>query len=380
MVTLAKKPKATKFQFDYQPRTAEQMRKRATQTGSGRDTFIKSEIKLFNPKEGEHRIRVLPPTWEEAEHFGLEVGVHYSIGPDNAGYLCLYRMKGDLCPICEARTEADRLGEEELAKAYKISKRVCMWVIDRKAEGEGPKVWPMPWTIDRDICAQAAEDDDGAVILLDDPDSGYDVSFRVEGSGLSKKYVGLKIARKPSPLSDEEDTATEWLQYVVDHPLPDCLEYHDYDHIKEAHDGKSSRPDADATDIEAKSARPRPRVRPAGTTAEEAPAATKPKLATKPLPAKKGLVLKKKEPEPEPEPEGLTWEDVHGMETVEELSEAAEGNQIQFDEDDSFETIEQIQDWLCEKLGLTAPAEEEQAPAGTRPSLRDRLSKMGGKK
>jgi hypothetical protein len=80
--------------FRYQPRTAEDLKKRASQDGSNRDSMFNQDVKMYKPKEGDNNIRILPPTWPDAKHFGFDGYVHYDIGPDGAAYLCLEKMEG----------------------------------------------------------------------------------------------------------------------------------------------------------------------------------------------------------------------------------------------------------------------------------------------
>jgi hypothetical protein len=42
---------------------------------------------------------------------------------------------------------------------------------------------------------------------------------------------------KASPLCEDEGQQTEWLEYIQENPIPDCLQYYDYDHIATIFDG-----------------------------------------------------------------------------------------------------------------------------------------------
>ena len=85
--------------FQYKKRGYTEARKRADQSASTRDSFIIEEISLYKPAEGDNTIRIIPPTWEDPENYGLDIYVHYNVGPDNAAYLCLDKMLGKPCPI-----------------------------------------------------------------------------------------------------------------------------------------------------------------------------------------------------------------------------------------------------------------------------------------
>lgn len=224
----------TKGKFKYKPRTAEQVQKRAAKASTGgRDGFIKEGIKFFKPADGDNTIRIIPPTWEDADHYGYDVHVHYNIGPDNAAYACLEKMKGKSCPICEESRKARNEGDEEHEKMYRPTRRVLIYLVDREKEKEGLKVWPMGVNLDKDLSKLMEDKRTGEIYSIDDPEDGFDVSFTKEGQMLNTKYVGVQIARKPSPL-DHDDA----LDYAQDNPLPEIIQYYDYDHIKLAFTGE----------------------------------------------------------------------------------------------------------------------------------------------
>ncbi len=357
--------KSSKFKFKYQERDPEEVKRRATQTGSGRDTYIDGNIKTWTPKAGDHKVRILPPTWEDAPHYGLEIFVHGGIGPDNANYLCLAKMQNEACPLCEARAEAD--SDEELQKALRASKRVAVYVIDRKNEGDGPKIWAMPWGFDKEICAQAVDDDSGETLAVDHPDEGYDLSFTVEGEGVRKRYGGAKFSRKKTPISDDDDMAVEWLKFISDHPVPDTLNFFDYAHIQAAYEGKSSKVDKD------EKASKKDKKADAPDDDSNLPDKKEPKKSGRPA------ISKKKEPEPE-EAAKLSWDEVHEMD-ADALGDLSTEHGVDFG-DTQFDSLEACQDWLCEQLEITQEeeVEKEEKPKVGGGSLKDRLSKLGKKK
>ena len=240
---------AERRRFKYQDRTADQTKKRATQQGGMYDQPFKPEFKVFSPKEGRHRVRILPPTWDNPEHYGIDVWMVSNIGPDNQTYLSLSKMKGVPDPITEEYDRARREGDdEEYIASLKPYRRVLVWVIDRDNPDEGPMLWSMPWSIDKDVAALSIDDDTREVLTLDHPDDGYDIEFTKEGKGLQTKYVGLKIARKSTPLSDDEAEAERWLEIITQNPLPETLVYFDYEHIKKTFEGKSKKKNKDEDD------------------------------------------------------------------------------------------------------------------------------------
>lgn len=235
--------------FSYAGRTREDMQKRAVQSGSTRQGFIKDDLKVWTPGSGDHRIRIMPPTYpvELGKHYGIDLFGHYSIGSEGSSFLCLANpppgIEAEECPICVERERAQGAGEDELAQALRPNKRVAVWMIDRDQPNNGPQVWPMPYTMDKDI-AQLAVREGTEVILLDDPDNGYDVNFTREGTNQRTRYTGVSLARRETPLSDDADEQQEWLEYIVDHPLTECVVVASAAHIaKELSGGVKMRDD-----------------------------------------------------------------------------------------------------------------------------------------
>ena len=58
--------------YEYKRRTPESVRRRAEQSSSSYDRLFKDNLEGFSPKEGSYQLRLLPPGWEDADHYGLE--------------------------------------------------------------------------------------------------------------------------------------------------------------------------------------------------------------------------------------------------------------------------------------------------------------------
>lgn len=224
-----------KKRFQYKPRNTDAVKKRASQNAFGdRVGIFKDGLKGFSVKEGtSYSVRFLPPTWDDAEHYGYDIYVHYNIGPGNDQYLCLEKMQNKPCPICDERKKAEAEGDAEYAKKLTPTKRVAVYLVDREDEKEGVKVWSMPWTLDRDISKIAVDKKTGELYEVDNPDEGYDVSFEVTGKKPKIEYTGLQIARRASELGNDD-----WLEFAVKNPIPEQLVYSTYDHIKSVFAGK----------------------------------------------------------------------------------------------------------------------------------------------
>lgn len=225
--------------FEYNKRGEDAMDKRRTVSGD-RDYFFNNVYSKYKVRENENTNRLLPPTWENAEHYGYDVYVHYGIGPDKGAYLCLEKMKGELCPICEERQTAFDDGDQEYADDLKWSHGLLTLVIDRKAEKDGPQLWPMPMkSIDFELLTRSKAKGSGEPLNIDDPYEGFDFDYTKTGMGKEKtKYAGVDIHRSMSELGTESQM-DEWLKFVKENPIPSVLQYYDYDHIAKVCSGKA---------------------------------------------------------------------------------------------------------------------------------------------
>lgn len=212
--------------FQYRPRPAEQWQKRADQKGSQFIGYVKDQFTVFTPPEGDNWGRILPPSWDEPDHYGIEVWSHFGVGPLNANVLCPLRMDKQPCPVDEEREAGEKEGREDL-DSLKPNKRVLVWWLDRKDENAGPQVWPMPWTLDRDIAILSLDPQSKELYQIDHPYNGFDIFFTRVGKDKQTKYTGLRIARKATSVDDRH------LEFIKAHPLPSILIQRTYDEIKE---------------------------------------------------------------------------------------------------------------------------------------------------
>jgi len=237
--------------FHYRTRSNEEMERRLNQSGSDFEHYIKDEYRLFRP-QNENTIRVLPPSshWpiadKEAPHWGLDVYVHFSIGPSQGSVICLDHgvpqigRKGLACPVCQEQKRAERAHDEVLARDLRPVKRVLTWILDRKDEPKGPLLWGMPFTVDVSINKKAKDRGTGGWFLIDRPEDGYDIYIDKTGERLNTKYDVVGLADRPSPVADK------WIEYVDQNPLHECLRWRDYDEIKRLFEGRGRGEDPEA--------------------------------------------------------------------------------------------------------------------------------------
>ena len=96
--------------YEYRERDRAAVDKRAKMGNSDFDKIVRDGTKSWSPGDGANTIRILPPTWNDAQHFGVDVQVHYGIGPDRQSYLCLNKMSEQVLEM------ADRL--QQIGRAH----------------------------------------------------------------------------------------------------------------------------------------------------------------------------------------------------------------------------------------------------------------------
>ena len=226
--------------FKYKSSNLEALKMRAQGVDPTRDAPINKSLKFYKPTLGDNSIRFLPASWDGATHFGLDVHVHYMVGADGNTYLCNQKMKNDKCPICEEEGRAKASGDREYAKKLYARRRVAVYVVDRAKPAEGPLIWMMPPTLDKDICIQMVDPTTSEVYSVDDPNAGFDVFFQYVkkgGAAAYAEYSGIRISRTKSKLHTDAHVMNQWLDFIEKNPIPAQLVYYSYDHIKEAFSG-----------------------------------------------------------------------------------------------------------------------------------------------
>jgi hypothetical protein len=237
-----------KSAFQYKPRDEKAIKDRAEQKGGTYDGPFKSGFDTWRPKAGDNTIRILPPTWDDHNHYGYDVWMHRYIGANDGTYICLAKMLNKSCPICAASKEAKAAGEAEEAKDLAPAKLVVCWILDRDEDKQTPLLYAMSWTMDRDIATRCHDKRSGKLLLIDHPTLGYDVTFRREGVGLKTKYIGISIDRDQTKISEDSREQEQILDYILENPIPSVLQYRDADYLEAALSGTVEDKDPDLDD------------------------------------------------------------------------------------------------------------------------------------
>jgi hypothetical protein len=233
--------------FTYKFRTEQAVKDRAEKKGGGRfDSPFKPTADLWRPKAGENQIRILPPTWDDHEHFGYEIWVHSWVGSENGTYLCPSKHQGRSCPVCRLAKQAKDNGDEEDWQQLKVKQHYVYWVIDRESENQHPQLWELGWQLDRDIVALTynKRSTSNKVLYIDHPEEGYDIVLRRSGEKLNTRYLP-SIIPEHCPIFDDARRCEEIMNYIQEHPIPDMLHFYDNAYLERVMTGAQEQTDAD---------------------------------------------------------------------------------------------------------------------------------------
>lgn len=228
-------------------RNQDAVRKRAEQTGGDFDTIFKSGVTTWQAKQGENCIRLLPASWEDADHYGYDVWVHSYIGSSGSSYICPAKTFNKPCAACDEAKELKAAGESEDSKQIMAKRKTIFYVIDRDDRKPEPKVWLASWNQDKEISEQAYIKKSNTTLYLDDENAGYDLIVKRTGKNLNTRYSYV-VDREQTPIDDDPDIQDEILQYIEENPIPDLLRFADNETIAKALDGGTRERDKDLDD------------------------------------------------------------------------------------------------------------------------------------
>lgn len=256
--------------FEYRPTSKERLDQRSRGFRSG---FIREDIPRFKVTKDKHRLRIMPPGWVNEDgttDFAYDVWVHWNIGPNSAAFLDLNKMLKEPDPISEEEQALREEGDSEAADKLQSKLNVGYYVIDRDEEKKGPQFWlAPPWQVAAKIAAKAVDEDTGESLNIDDPEEGYDIIVtRHKKSSKDQSFVeyDVDIARRSSPLGGRN--ADDWLDFIQDNPIPDILEFKDYDEIADVFNARPKKTRRDEEEEEEEQSSRGKREKPSATYEE----------------------------------------------------------------------------------------------------------------
>jgi hypothetical protein len=212
---------------------ANRLKERIENAGQSKGTWYltkSDDLKSYKTVEGDNFIRVLP-AYDQDHDFAMDIFVHYNIGADKSAFLCLSRMKGESCPICEESSKLSQAGREEEAKGLRPASRTLFFVLDRDKEEDGIKLYDSPTSSVGDplisLCLNRRTRE---MVDITDIHKGFDVIIVRKGLGVrNTRYKSVSLDHPSTPLG-KKDFTEEMLENLI--PFESVLNYADYDTIK----------------------------------------------------------------------------------------------------------------------------------------------------
>lgn len=156
-------------------------------------------IDQWKPESGSNYIRIISPP-DLTQFYGREIFKHTEVGADGSTYLCLKKMFGEPCPVCEYRDELKAGGaDEDVVKALNWGRQYLFFIFNVKnstTEQDGLHWFTCPVTIRNEIMTRSHDDRTGENLDVSDPKQGRDIKFTKEGQGLNTKYIGVELIDK----------------------------------------------------------------------------------------------------------------------------------------------------------------------------------------
>lgn len=199
---------------------------------------IPKNTTFFSPKKGKYKIDIIPYVVSDPKHpNGIEAGelwfrrtifVHYGIGAEEKGYLCL-KTVGKRCPICEQRAKLmkDANSDDELVKALKPKQRDLFNVIDLDNEDKGVQLWEFSHFLFGQKLADEIEQGDDDLLGFSELVDGKTLEVRFVEKALGKNKF---IECDRIDFKDRDDYDEDILEDTI--PLDDILNILPYEKLE----------------------------------------------------------------------------------------------------------------------------------------------------
>jgi hypothetical protein len=195
-------------------------------------------ITRWKPENGPNFIRIISPkfdTYDKLPYFGRKVHVHTKVGADERTFLCLRKMYGEACPVCELYEELKAKNpNDEALKDLSPNLRYLFLVIDvtdTKTEKQGLRWFDAALVINDNIAELSQDRRGGGIIDPSDPDEGKDIEFVKVNR--SPWYKGFRF-------HDNDPIPDEWLDDVPE-DFEELLKRPTYDEVAKEVNGTSKR-------------------------------------------------------------------------------------------------------------------------------------------
>lgn len=174
---------------------------------AGDDGFFKMKA-----REEPYLVRFLPARRGEGSAIQV-LHQHYFEFPDKTKFVfncpkLMAREHCDGCAMIEKMRDSGSTADEKLAKRFMPKVRVLSRLINREAEGKGPRIFGFGKMIFDELKILRKNANRGGD-FTDPTDRGYDIELLASGEGMEREYKVYAAARQP--LASPEQVQ-EWLE------------------------------------------------------------------------------------------------------------------------------------------------------------------------
>lgn len=176
--------------------------------------------KLWKPKKGQNRIRILPSWRGPNEEFYKETPTHWGVGPEGKRSIICPKVINQPCPVCkraEKFAESDSAKKQAIAEKLQAKNRVIFNILDLDSKDGNIYQWSCSESQLQELLGYYIDPDYGD---FTNPKTGFDVIIIRKGEGLNTRYK-TRLSRNPTKVK-------EWKKLKKDIPNLD-VKFKPYD-------------------------------------------------------------------------------------------------------------------------------------------------------
>ena len=161
-------------------------------------------LEPYKMKGGDNFVRIITPRFSKFDikdpnypAYWKEVWIHSNIGSDSRTFVCMKKMAGLPCPVCEmAEAMAEKDPDNKAIMELWPSRRYFFFVYDvqdAETERKGLHWLDAPVSFKEEVISLSKDKRSGAFIDVSTYEEGMDIEFEKIGKGLNTKYKGFVL-------------------------------------------------------------------------------------------------------------------------------------------------------------------------------------------
>ena len=185
---------------------------------------LDKDVQFFQPTLGKNIINIIPFEVKSKNHplvkqgqleigdqdYCLEIWMHRFIGPSESSVICLKRMYGKACPICEEAERFKKAGKERESGALLAKQRVLYNVEDTRRKPGELQVFDVSYYLfEKELIDEARNENEDGENWLDfsNPETGSLIKFRcsktTQGGFEFNEFKSFSFVERDDPIEDD---------------------------------------------------------------------------------------------------------------------------------------------------------------------------------